>query len=70
MALCLAFTELHHYLRDSYSELIKVLQTEMQQIVLNAERMPQVRWMYLCDILKQRMREGVLIRLIGTWMNA
>ena len=29
-----------------------------------------IRWSYLCDILKLRVRDGVLIRLIGKWMNA
>jgi len=29
-----------------------------------------IKWTYLCDILKQRVRDGVLIRLIGKWMNA
>ena len=29
-----------------------------------------ISWKYLCDILKQRVRDGVLIRLIGKWMNA
>ena len=29
-----------------------------------------IDWKYLCDILKQRVRDGVLIRLIGKWMNA
>jgi len=29
-----------------------------------------INWTYLCDILKQRVRDGVLIRLIGKWMNA
>jgi len=29
-----------------------------------------ISWRYLCDILKQRVRDGVLIRLIGKWMNA
>ena len=29
-----------------------------------------IDWKYLCDILKQRVRDGVLIRLSGKWMNA
>ena len=29
-----------------------------------------IKWTYLCDILKQRVRDGVLIRLLGKWMNA
>lgn len=29
-----------------------------------------IKWSYLCDILKLRVRDGVLIRLIGKWMNA
>ena len=29
-----------------------------------------IKWTYLCDILKQRVRDGVLNRLIGKWMNA
>ena len=29
-----------------------------------------IKWTYLCDILKLRVRDGVLIRLIGKWMNA
>ncbi len=34
---------------------LDTVSTKMQQIALNAERMPQ-----LCDILKQRVRDGVL----------
>lgn len=29
-----------------------------------------IKWTYLCDILKQRVRDSVLIRLLGKWMNA
>ena len=29
-----------------------------------------IKWTYLCDILKLRVRDGVLIRLIKKWMNA
>lgn len=29
-----------------------------------------IKWKCLCDIVKQRMRDGVLIRVIGKWMNA
>ena len=29
-----------------------------------------IKWRYLSDILKQRVRDGVLIRLIGKWMKA
>ena len=29
-----------------------------------------INWKYLSDILKRRVRDGVLIRLIGKWMNA
>ena len=29
-----------------------------------------IKWSYLSDILKLRVRDGVLIRLIGKWMNA
>ena len=28
-----------------------------------------ISWKYLCDIFKHRVRDGVLIRLIGMWMN-
>ena len=28
-----------------------------------------IKWTYLCDILKQRVRDGVLIRLLGKWLQ-
>jgi RNA-directed DNA polymerase len=29
-----------------------------------------IGWNYLCEILKLRVRDGVIVRLIGKWMNA
>lgn len=59
----------HDALQELWSKLMKmgggwIIDMDMRKFF------DSIKWNYLCDILKLRVRDGVLIRTIGKWMNA